>query len=302
MTTTFDVLGVGENSVDIVLIVPAPPAPNDNRNKQRIVARHVQCGGQTATAMAACAGLGLRAAYVGAFGNDAHGQLIREELLRRGVDLATAPVCEAENRYAVILVEQHSGDRMVLWDRDRALAVPPDVMDAALVSRARLVHVDDTDHAIALRAARLARAAGLPVTCDVDSVSSRTRELLEAISIVIVSEHLPAQLTGLSDHEQALRRLRAWHPGLLVVTLGPRGCMALEGDRLHYAPGFPVDVVDTTGAGDVFRGGFIYGTLQGWPVERVLRFANATAAASCGRLGAMNGAPTMADVERVLGG
>ena len=97
MTTTFDVLGVGENSVDIVLIVPAPPAPNDNRNKQRIVARHVQCGGQTATAMAACAGLGLRAAYVGAFGNDAHGQLIREELLRRGVDLATAPVCEAEN-------------------------------------------------------------------------------------------------------------------------------------------------------------------------------------------------------------
>lgn len=301
MSTTFDVLGVGENSVDIVLLVPAAPA-TDDRNKLRIAARHVQCGGQTATCMAACAGLGLRAAYLGAFGSDDYGRLIRDELQGRGVDVDAAPVCEAPNRYAVILVEQTTGERMVLWDRDASLAVSPQVVTEDLVSRARLVHVDDTDHAVALRTARLARQIGLPVTCDVDTVSPRTRELLEAISLVIVSEHLPQQLTGLTDHEQALRRLRAWHPGLLVVTLGPRGCMALEGDRLHYAPGFPVDVVDTTGAGDVFRAGFIYGTLQGWPVERVLRFANATAAASCSRLGAMNGAPTMADVEKVLGG
>jgi sugar/nucleoside kinase (ribokinase family) len=191
---------------------------------------------------------------------------------------------------------------MVLWDRDAALCVAPDAVDAALVSSARVVHVDDTDHAVALRAARLARAAGRDVTCDVDHVGPRTRDLLEQINIVIVSEHLPAQLTGLADHEQALRRLRAWHPGLLVVTLGPRGCMALQGDHLHYAPGFPVDVVDTTGAGDVFRGGFIYAWLQNWPVQRVLRFANAAAAASCGRLGAMNGAPALDEVTALLEG
>jgi sugar/nucleoside kinase (ribokinase family) len=300
MADAFDVLGIGENSVDTVLVVPAAPAPHDDRNKLRITARYVLCGGQTATAMTACAALGLRAAYLGAFGSDANGQLIRSALERRGVDVSHAPICDAPNRYAVILVEQRTGERMVLWDRDAGLRVAPEAVDERLVSSARLVHVDDTDHGVALRAARLARAAGREVTCDVDQVSARTRELLEHISLVIVSEHVPAQLTGLTDHEHALRRLRAWHPGLLVVTLGPRGCMALDGDHLHYAPGFPVDVVDTTGAGDVFRGGFIYAWLQGWPVERVLRFANATAAASCGKLGAMNGAPAMDEVTALL--
>jgi sulfofructose kinase len=216
--------------------------------------------------------------------------------------VSAAPVCPVPNRYAVILIDVQTGERMVLWEKDPQLLVPVETMTDALAGSARLVHVDDTDHRVALRAARLAAAAGRPVTCDVDTVSAATRELLEAISIVIVAETVPQQLTGLADHEQALRRLRAWHAGLLVVTLGARGCMALQGDHLHYAPGFPVDVVDTTGAGDVFRGGFIYGYLQGWPVDRVLRFANAAAAVSVGRLGAMHGAPRMEDVERLLDG
>jgi sugar/nucleoside kinase (ribokinase family) len=301
MNPIFDVLGVGENSVDIVLVLPAVPSPADDRNKLRISQRHVQCGGQTATAMTTCARLGLRAAYLGAFGNDEHGQRIRRELGGAGVDVSASTVCDAPNRYAIILIDRHSGERMVLWEKDPALAVAAGAVTAEVVSSARLVHVDDTDHSVALRAARLARAAGLPVTCDVDQVTERTRELLETISIVIVGEHVPKQLTGLADHDQALRRLRAWHGGLLVVTLGARGCMALDGDRLLYAPGFAVDVVDTTGAGDVFRGGFIHAYLQGWPVDRVLRFANAAAAVSCTKLGALNGAPAMAEVETLLG-
>ena len=300
MVPVYDVLGVGENSVDIVLELPAVPAPEGSRNKLRIRRRNVRCGGQTATAMTACARLGLKAAYLGAFGSDENGRLIREQLSSEGVAVSAAAVCPVPNRYAVILIDEHSGERMVLWEKDPQLLVPSDAMTESLVASARLVHVDDTDHKVALRAARLATAAGRPVTCDVDSVSARTRELLEAISIVIVAENVPQQLTGLADHEQALRRLRAWHPGVLVVTLGARGCMALQGDQLHFAPGFPVDVVDTTGAGDVFRGGFIYAYLQGWPMDRVLRFANAAAAVSVGRLGAMNGAPTMADVEALL--
>jgi sugar/nucleoside kinase (ribokinase family) len=302
MVPVRDVLGVGENSVDIVLELPAVPAPAGERNKLRIRQRHVRCGGQTATAMTACARLGLRASYLGAFGRDEHGRLIRDQLAAEGVDVSASPVCPVANRYAVILIDEPTGERMVLWEKDPQLVVPVEVMTDALVGGARLVHVDDTDHKVALRAARLAAAAGRPVTCDVDTVSTRTRELLEAISIVIVAETVPQQLTGLADHEQALRRLRAWHGGLLVVTLGARGCMALEGDHLHFAPGFQVDVVDTTGAGDVFRGGFIYGYLQGWAIDRVLRFANAAAAVSVGRLGAMNGAPRMEDVERLLEG
>jgi sulfofructose kinase len=112
---------------------------------------------------------------------------------------------------------------------------------------------------------------------------------------------VPLALTGMSDPEGALRALRQNHQGLLCVTLGARGAMALDGDRLVHEPAFIVKAVDTTGAGDVFRAGFIYAMLSEFPLDRMLRFANAAAAASCTRLGAMASVPTLDDVKAVMG-
>jgi sugar/nucleoside kinase (ribokinase family) len=116
----------------------------------------------------------------------------------------------------------------------------------------------------------------------------------------VFAETVPAQLTGESDPERALRALRRAHPGRLVVTVGERGAIALEGSTMLAAPGFPVTVVDSTGAGDVFRGGYIYGIVKGWSLERQLWFANAAAAVSCTRPGAMGGVPSLAEVEDLL--
>ena len=117
----------------------------------------------------------------------------------------------------------------------------------------------------------------------------------------ILSEHLPQALTGEADLESALRALRAWNPGLLTVTTGASGAVALDGDRLIRAEGFAVHAVDTTGSGDVFRGAFMYGLLQQWPVERLLRFANAAAALSCTRSGALDGVPSPPEIYKLLG-
>ena len=115
------------------------------------------------------------------------------------------------------------------------------------------------------------QAAGVPVTSDIDHVSSRTEELLALVTHPIFSEEVPHLLTGITEPEKALRELRRRHAGLLCVTLGERGAMALDGDRLCHQPAFPVVARDTTGAGDVFRGGFIYGLLRGWSVPRPAR-------------------------------
>ena len=87
---------------------------------------------------------------------------------------------------------------------------------------------------------------------------------------------------------------------MLCTTLGARGAIALDRDRLIVHQAFPVHAVDATGAGDVFRAGFIYGLLQGWSIDETLRIANAAAAASCERHGAMDGAPALADVQALL--
>jgi len=296
-----DVLGLGESSVDHVNLLPTAPLARGTASKLRISSAFDAAGGQIASMLAACSGLGLRAGYLGPLGNDDNARLIRSELERRGVDLSDALVRDAPARFAIILVDESTGERTVLWHRDSALDIADDEIDPAVLT-ARVLHVDDVDEQAAIRTARLATARGLIVTSDLDRVTERTTDLVASVSIPIFAEHVPPTLTGERDPERALRKLRKQHAGLLCVTLGTAGSMALDGDRLIHVPAFKVHAVDTTGAGDVFRAGFVYGLLAGWPTLDVLKFANAAAAVSCTRLGAMGSAPTLADVEQMLTG
>ena len=297
--TTFDVLGVGENSVDYVYRVPALPQAGAS-SKVRITAHARRPGGQVATTMAACARLGLKAAYVGAFGADENGRISRAALQQAAVDVGGAVIRDGAGRYAVILVDEHTGDRCVLWDRDPAVVMSPDEVTPAMVSAARLVHVDAVDEELSMRAARLARDAGVTVTTDIDTVTGRTRDLLAAVTVPIVAEHVATELTGESDLERALRLLRRDHAGPLCVTRGERGAVLLAGDTFYEQPAFRVQAVDTTGAGDVFRAGFIYALLRGDPPAALLRFAAAAAALSCTREGALGSGPTLEEVETLL--
>jgi sugar/nucleoside kinase (ribokinase family) len=295
----FDVVGIGENSVDLVYRLPGALAPNA---KLPVSESRISCGGQVATTLAACAAFGLRPAYVGSFGDDEHGRRIREALAARQIDVSHAVVRHAPNRTAVILVDERTGDRTVLWQRDPRLALDAADVPRELVQRARLVHVDDLDEQASTAAATFAREAGVPVTGDIDRVTEGTARLVAAVTTPIFSAHVAAALTGESDPERALRKLRSSHPGWLAVTLGAAGAMLLEGDRLHHVPACPVEALDTTGAGDVFRGAFIAAMLRGDAAADILRFAAAAAAVSCTREGALDSVPERAAVERLLPG
>jgi sugar/nucleoside kinase (ribokinase family) len=185
----------------------------------------------------------------------------------------------------------------VLWQRDAGLALRPEDVPRDLVTGARLLHVDNVDEEAAIAAARLARDAGMAVTCDIDRVTDRTRALIAAVTLPILAEHVPAALTGEPGLEPALTQWRQRQEGPLCVTLGARGAVLLDGTGIHRAPAYPVDPIDTTGAGDVFRGALIYALLHGQAPGRMLQFANAAAAISCTREGAMGGVPALAEIE-----
>jgi sulfofructose kinase len=294
----FDVVGIGENSVDRVYRVSGAAASNA---KLAASAHHVSCGGQVTTTLAACAALGLRPAYVGTFGGDDDGARIRDALTGARVDVSRSVVRDAPNRHAVILVDERNGDRTVVWHRDSRLELRVEEIPFDLITNARLLHVDDLDEEASVAAARIAAGAGIPVTSDIDRASDRTIELMALSTVPIFSTHVPAALTGEDDAERALRALRHHHAGWLCVTLGGLGAMLLEGDRLHHVPAFVVDAVDTTGAGDVFRAAFIYALLRNQGPADILRFAAAAAAVACTREGAMTSVPALTDVERMLG-
>jgi sugar/nucleoside kinase (ribokinase family) len=293
-------VGVGSNSVDYVNLLPAAPQPHGPLAKMRIHRQVVSCGGQMTTAMVACAKLGLRAKYVGVTGTDDNGRRLRAAMSGYDVDMTDAVIRDVPNRFAIIMVDESTGERIVLWDRDERLRLKARELSTEVIASARVLHVDDDDQETAIDAARLGRAAGVTVTSDIDRLTERTEELVGTVTIPIFAEHVPLALSGRKDPESALRALRKRHDGLLCVTLGASGALALDGDRAIYSSGFRVSAVDTTGAGDVFRGGFIYGFLRRWPTAQILQFANAAAAVSCTRLGALTGVPDLADVEALL--
>jgi len=293
-----DVVGVGANSIDFVYRLPTYPRPDSPFAKLPITEHLISCGGQVTTALATCAAMGLSTSYIGTIGADEHGTRMRDELRRRGIDVSHACVRDAGNPFAVILVDEGEGERLVLWKRDPRVALTPGEIDREAVASARVVHVDDVDLDASVAAARLARDAGIPVTSDIERTSEDVRTLVEAVSIPIFAEHVPAALTGEADLRRALERLRRPHHQMLGVTLGARGAALLAGGEFITEPAVPVKAVDTTGAGDVFRGAFVYGLLRGEQPREILRFANAAAAVSCTRVGAMASVPSLADVTR----
>jgi sugar/nucleoside kinase (ribokinase family) len=298
-----DVVGVGANSIDFVCRLPLYPEPSGPNSKLNIRSYERSPGGQAATVLSACASLGLRTSYVGTVARDENGSLILEELKQRGVDTSRAILRDGANPFAVILVADEAavhGERIVLWKRPDEMTLAASDLPAGVVSGARFVFVDDVDIAAAIAAGKAAIAAGIPVTTDIETVKPRTDELIAAVTTPIFAEPVPRGLTGEADPEKALRLLRNRHGGLLCVTLGAQGAAALDGDRFIHQPGFHVDAVDTTGAGDVFRAGFIYATLRGDGPAEVLRFACAAAAVSCTRRGAINSVPSLDDVNSLL--
>ena len=292
-----DLVGVGLNATDTLIPLAEYPAPG---SKIEFRSANVLPGGQVASAVMACQRWGLRTRYVGKLGDDAAATLHREEFARAGVEtqIITVPGCASQQ--AVILVDG-SGERTVLWRRDQQLGLDPDELRREWIVNARALHVDGYDTAAATVAAGWARAAGIPVIADLDDVYPGVEALLANIDYAIVSRNVPARLTGEDDLETALPIMQRRYGCILsAATLGEDGVLAWDGKQFHYASAYQVAAVDTTGAGDTFHAGFIYGLLQGWPLPRRLDFACAAAALNCMAVGARGGIQTVETIESLM--
>jgi sugar/nucleoside kinase (ribokinase family) len=298
----FDLVGLGQNSVDYVMVATTHPRPN---SKHALEQFKILPGGQVATALVACTRLGWRTRYVGSFGNDPAGHLSRDSLTAEGVDIsATRVAADAANRLAAILVNGVTGDRTVLWRRDPSLQMDPaaEVTREAAVS-GRMLLVDCDDIQAATVAAAVARQAGVPTVIDIDEVQPGADALLREIDAIVTAEELPATLTGHADLGRALEVMeREYRAPLVCATLGAHGSLARCQGREIRTPPFIVDCVDSTGAGDTFRAGFAAACLK-WPtgeIEEALAYANAAGALSCRALGARGSLPTAGEVDRLL--
>jgi sulfofructose kinase len=297
--TEFDVVGVGLNATDTLILLSRFPA---YAGKVAFEREMLSPGGQVASAMVTCAKLGLRVKYIGTVGDDQRGRIQLASLRETGINLDDVEVrTNCANQTAYILIDQTTGERTVLWKREDCLRLDPQSITEEKISNARLLHIDAHDTPAVARAAEIARRHHIPVTVDVDTIYHGFDRVLPHVDYLVASSEFPVQWTNERDPFRALEMIQEeYHLPVAAMTLGAQGSLARTHGRFIYSPAFVVNCVDTTGAGDVFHGAFCYAVLQNMPMREALEFSNAMAALNCTALGARGRISTVEEARALM--
>ncbi len=293
------VVGIGLATVDYLCVVERLPEPD---SKNSMIDFAIQGGGPAATALVTLQRLGLRTAFAGAVGDDSLGQFLLDDLRREGIDISCVERHEGrQSPFAYVTVERGTGRRNVVH-RDPGLpALAPGGLSLEFLREARALHVDGHQMQAQLQAATTAREWGIPVIYDAGSPRKHCAELVALTDYLVTSEKFPTEFTGIRKLPKAMEKLMEYGPRAVVTTLGAHGCRYLAREGQGELPAYPIDqVVDTTGAGDVFHGAFVFGVVQGWDLRRICDFAGVAAGIKCRGLGAREPIPALPEVERAI--
>lgn len=294
-----DVAGVGINATDTVIELSRFPEFN---SKLELASTSVFPGGQVASALVACRRWGLFARYVGSLGDDAAAELQTRELRRNKIESHLIRIPDCSSQLSYILVDSSSGERTILWKRDPRLTLRPKHLRREWVTRSKILLIDGHDTAAAAQAARWARSAGIPVVADVDNIYPGIEALLENTDYLFAAGTFPGRFFGRHMLFRKSLPSLALRFGCKVVgvTLGRLGALAWDGQRFHYSRGYCVKAVDTTGAGDIFHAGIVYGILKGWALQEILEFSCAAAALNCTAPGARGGVKALPEIRNFM--
>jgi sulfofructose kinase len=299
MTATIDVLALGAAAIDDLLYVDAYPQP-DTKTTVRDATR--QCGGLSATALVAAARLGARCAYAGTLGpdGDVDSAFVLDALGVEGIDTRhCVRVVGGGPVKSVIVVGRDTGTRNIFPRQPAHTGAHPQSPPESVIRASRVLLVDHLGITGMLRAAHLARASDVAIVSDIERADDASAlDLLALVDHPVLSEEFATALTGHADIGTALRSL--WSPvrRALTITCGPRGAwFTVDGLTVLHQPAFQVDVIDTTGCGDVFHGAYCAALARGEPIDICVRVASAAAALKATQPGAQRGAPTRTQLE-----
>ncbi|MCC6124085.1 MAG: hypothetical protein IT426_03925 [Pirellulales bacterium] len=300
---SFEILGFGVVAVDELLYVKEYPAAE---SKVRVEHRLRQCGGLTGTALVAAARLGARCAYVGMLGEDDLSREAMDCFDREGIDISFhAKNPDARPAHSTIVVDETHRTRTIFASLGSAAGAAPDWPPAELISSARVLLIDHHGVTGTHRAVRIAREYGVQVVADFERhPGGEFGSLLSYVDHLVISRKFAETLTGESDPDRAIEALWNDRREAVAITCGGQGCRyrGKDYDKPFTQPAFPVEVVDTTGCGDVFHGAYAAALAWDFPLEVRVKFASAAAALKAQVRGGQAGCPSRQEVEAFLGG
>lgn len=297
----FDVLGLGTILVDHQVVVPEFPVAD---SKNEVVSHRQQVGGPVPTALAMLQRLGQSCAFIGKWANDTSGEFIARDLANENINATHSIVAAGSTGFAHVWIDQITGSRTVAAWRGDFEPIQSDELPNRLPS-CRVLHLDGWSGGAAIVAAEKAKRQNALVFLDTGSPKPDMKSLIKLVDVLSCPERFLHQfepLLSCPDHPSAAQRLLEMGPSTVVITQGDRGATAFASDGTvnHQSP-FPIQAIDTTGAGDVFCGAFIHGLLNEWPLEQTLEFAAATAALKCSGMGNRKALPSLSQVHALIG-
>jgi sulfofructose kinase len=289
------VFGLGQCCLDYIGKVKEYPAPDAKCEFTDLV---VQGGGPVATALVALARWRVCCAFAGVVGDDRFGGLIKDSLDREGIDTTGLLVRRGfASQFAFIVAEPGVGRRTIFWRRPTGPSLKPEEINGSLLEKAEVLHIDGHFGETTFAACSRAKKAGLKIVADADTFHEGMLEVARWSDYFIASETFAASVAGEGKPVEACRRIADLGPRVAAVTRGARGYVALDGGKVIQRPAFPVEAIDTTGCGDVFHAGFIYGLIRRWSHEKSFDFAAWAAARVSLQMGGRNGIPSLAEIE-----
>ena len=301
MIIRMKIVGLGQCALDHSFVIDCLPEPD---TKKEVMQWEINGGGPVATALVSLSRLGMDCTFHGVIGDDEAGMKIRDSLTDENINTSgLISRSNSDSQAAFIAVEKTSGRRTIFWKRPSAEALRPDEMPDDFLAGADFLLIDGLMAEVSMHAVKKAKEKSVPVMLDAGRVRQGMIELAHVSDYVVCSEEFAREFCSDSGDfipEKALQKMKAFKANALTITLGSRGSFTLTGKEIFHTPAFKVDVLDTTGAGDVFHGGYIYGLLQNWELKDVTRFASACAALKCRKLGGRSGIPDLKEVENLL--
>jgi len=293
------VVGLGQACVDYLGRLYAYP---DENGKEELIDLHMRCGGPASTALVTLSRLGISTSFLGSLSDDLFGQHIFTNLKNEKVDISCLKISPGfSSQFAFISITRNSGNRTVFWHRGSVPELRKEDIDIHCFPNARVLHLDGLMIEASIEAALQAKAMGMTVVMDGGSLREGTRDLTQLVDILIVSETFASALTGSgASFVDTLYALRGLGPSQVTVTLGEKGSVGLDEQGICRQEAFTVQTEDTTGAGDVYHGAYIYGLLQMWDMRKCMQFASAAAALNCTGIGAQNEAVSLSGIQELI--
>lgn len=268
--------------------------------KKEVLQWEEQGGGPVATALVTLSRLGIGCRFHGVVGDDGVGQEIRQSLVEENIDVAGLLQRDGGSQKAFIAIEKGRGSRTIFWKRTAGQELTHDELGSLFLDKSDFLLLDGLMRDVSLYAAERAKHLNIPMMLDAGSLREGMMDIAARCDYVVASEEFAKDLGWNDDPEYFRQKIRNFGFRLTTITLGERGSITFADDQTIEVPAFKVEVADTTGAGDVFHGGYIYGLLQGWNIRECVKFASAVAALKCREIGGRAGIPSLTEVMKFL--